>query len=130
MASFKSVLSAIGHVIAKVFSPKAIQIEASIADIALPQFSSLINLTAGAIINVENASIAAGVQSGTGAQKFELVASIIGQQYISFCQENNLPIISDSKKKFVDAIVAALNSFPAPTTATSTTTNSAASATL
>src|SRR5208337_3392902 len=55
MASFKSVLSAIGHFMAKAFSPNAIKVEASIADIALPGFSSLINATASAIINAENA---------------------------------------------------------------------------
>ncbi len=116
MASPKSVLSAIGHFLAKVFSPSAIKLEATIADIAFPQFSFLINATASAIINAENAAIAAGVQTGSGAQKSAIVIAQMESAYTTFANTNNIPIIPANIKNFVDAMVAALNSFPPPNT--------------
>jgi hypothetical protein len=115
MASFKSVLSALGHFLGKVFSPGNITIAASIADIVLPQFSALINVTASAIINAENAAIAAGQQNGSGEQKAALVVASIEAQYQAFAAANGIPVIPDNVRKYVDAVVAALNSFPAPT---------------
>lgn len=117
MASFKSVLSAIGHVLAKAFSPSAIRVEATIAEIALPGFAGLIQAVAGAVINAESVTIAAGQQSGTGAQKAALVISEIEAIYNNFAAANSIPVIPENKQKFVDAIVAALNSFPAPASA-------------
>jgi hypothetical protein len=113
--SFKSVLSGIGHFMEKAFSPNAIQLEAGIVDIALPQFTALTNAAASAIINVENASIVAGKQNGTGEQKAALVVSAIETQYDSFAAANNIPVIPAAKRKYVDAAVAMLNSFPFPT---------------
>ena len=117
MASFKSILSSIGHFLGKVFSPGNIHIASNIMDIILPQFSTLINVTASAIINAENAAIAAGQQSGSGEQKSALVLAAIEQQYQAFAAANGIPVIPENVKKYVDAIVAALNSFPAPPTA-------------
>jgi hypothetical protein len=115
MAGFKSVLSSIGHFLAKVFNPTVITSAATVADILLPQFSALINKTATAVINAEVAAIAAGQQSGSGAQKSALVIAQIEKDYENFAAANNIPVIPDNVKKYVDAIVAALNSFPAPT---------------
>lgn len=114
MASFKSVLSAIGHFMAKVFTPGNIQAAATVADIALPGFAVLIDATAAAVINAENAAIAAGQQNGTGAQKSALVVAAIEKQYEAFAAQNNIPVVPENIQKYVDAVVAALNSFPAP----------------
>lgn len=117
MASFKSVLSAIGHVMAKIFNPGTITAAATVADILLPGFIPLINATATAIINAENAAIAAGKQDGTGPQKAALVIAAIEKNYADFAAANNIPVIPENVQTYVNAVVAALNSFPAPTTA-------------
>jgi hypothetical protein len=117
MASFKSVLSAIGHILEKVFSPGNISIAASIVDIVLPQFAALTNVTAQAIITAETAAIAAGKQGGSGEQKSALVIAAIEKQYQEFATANGIPVIPENIKKYVDAVVAVLNSFPAPVTA-------------
>lgn len=114
MASFKSVLSGIGHFLAKAFSPGAIKVEATIADILFPQFSILINATASAVINAETAAIAAGQQTGSGEQKAAMVIATIQKQYEDFATANGIPVIPANIQKYVDAVVAALNSFPAP----------------
>lgn len=115
--SFKSVLSAIGHFLAKVFTPGNIQAAAGVVDIILPQFQALTNATAQAIITAETAAIAAGKQGGTGEQKAALVIASIEAQYQAFAAANGIPVVPENIKKYVDAVVAALNSFPAPTTA-------------
>ncbi len=117
MASFKSVLSAIGHVMAKIFNPGVITSAANVADILLPGFAPLINVTAAAIIHAENAAIVAGKQSGSGEQKAAMVIASIEQSYTQFAQANNIPVIPANMKAYVDAAVAMLNSFPPPTNA-------------
>jgi hypothetical protein len=115
MASFKSILGGIGHFLAKVFNPGVITSAATVADILLPGFAGLINATAGAIINAETAAVAAGQQTGSGEQKAALVIAQIEKNYTDFATANGIPVIPDNVRKYVDAIVAALNSFPAPT---------------
>ena len=117
MAGFKSFLSAVGHVLGKIFSPGVIRTAATVADILLPQVSVLINATATAVINAETAAIAAGQQTGSGAQKSALVIAAIEKQYADFAAANNMPVLPENVQKYVDAVVAVLNSFPAPTTA-------------
>ena len=117
MAGFKSFLSGLGHILGKIFNPGVIRSAATVADILLPEFSVLINATATAVINAETAAIAAGQQSGSGEQKAALVIAQIEKQYSDFAVANNIPVIPDNIRKYVDAVVAALNSFPAPTTA-------------
>jgi len=114
MASFKSILSAIGHVLGKIFTPGNIQVAANVAEIALPQFTGLIQATASAVIKAEAVATAAGQQSGSGAQKAALALAEIEGVYQNFAIANGFPVVPENKQKFVDAIVAALNSFPAP----------------
>ena len=121
MASFKTILGDIGHFLEKVFSPGVIQIAASVLDIAFPALMPLINSTATAIINVENAAIAAGKQSGSGEQKAALVIQAIEAQYTQFANLNGIPVVPAAMQKYVDAVVALLNSFPAPGTTTVST---------
>ncbi len=113
MASFKSILGDIGHVLAKVFNPAVITSAATVADIVFPQFSVLINATTQAIIAAENAAIVAGKQEGSGEQKAAMVIAAIEQHYQAFAAANNVPVIPENVRKYVDAVVAALNSFPA-----------------
>lgn len=113
MAGFKSFLSGLGHVLGKIFNPGVIRSAATVADILLPGFAGLINATATAVINAETAAIAAGQQSGTGEQKAALVIAQIEKSYTDFATANGIPVIPDNIRKYVDAIVAALNSFPA-----------------
>jgi hypothetical protein len=122
MATFKSVLSGIGHFFEKVFTPGNIAIAASVVDIVLPQFSTLTNAAASAVINAENASIAAGKQSGSGAQKSAFVITAIEAQYEAFAKANGIPVIPANVQKYVDATVLMLNSFPMPVTTPAPTT--------
>ena len=115
MADFKSILSNIGHVMERIFNPAVITTAASVADILLPQFSVLINASATAIINAENAAIVAGKQTGSGEQKAAMVVASIEKSYADFAAANNIPVIPENVRKYVDACVAVLNSFPAPT---------------
>lgn len=115
---FKSILSGIGHFVEKLFTPGALQVEGSIAKIILPGFSALIDGTTNAIIDVENTSIVAGKQSGSSEYKAALVLQKIEDDYNAFATTNGIPIIPAAKKKYVDAAVALLNSFPFPNTVT------------
>jgi hypothetical protein len=117
MAGFKSFLSAIGHVLGKIFNPGVITSAATVADILLPQFRVLIDAAAAAVINAETSAIAAGKQGGSGEQKAALVVAAIEKEYAAFALANNIPVVPGNVQKFVDAVVAALNSFPAPTDA-------------
>ena len=83
-------LDDIGHVLKKLFTPGAIQVEASIADILLPGFSPLINSAASAIISAESAAAAAGVQQGTGVQKLAYATSLFQTTYNQWAAANNL----------------------------------------
>ena len=115
MASCKSVLSSIGHVLEKVFNPTVITTAATVADILLPGFTGLINAAATAVINAETTALAIGKQDGTGAQKSALAITQIEGIYTAFAQANGIPVVPENIQKFVDAVVAILNSFPAPT---------------
>jgi hypothetical protein len=115
MSGFKSFLSGLGHVLAKLFSPGAIKVEASVADILLPGFRPLIDAAAGAIINAETAAIAINQQSGSGTTKAALAIAAIENEYNAFATANNIPRVPGDTQKFIDAVVAVLNSIPAIT---------------
>jgi hypothetical protein len=83
-------LSDIGNVLKKIFSPGAIKVEASIADILLPGFSPLINSAASSIIAAETAAAAAGMQNGTGTQKMAYATSLFQSTYNQWAAANNL----------------------------------------
>jgi hypothetical protein len=131
MASFNSILSDVGNFFKKIFTSKVTQdIETGVEVFAQTPLASLVLGPAGAkllangvqaIQNIELASIAAGAQSGTGAQKAAAVAQIIEADYNAFAaaQTPPLPVTPASLAAFVDALVAVANSFPAGTTAAS-----------
>jgi hypothetical protein len=113
MSGFKSFLSGLGHVLVKIFNPTTIKVGATVADILLPQFSSLINAAAGAVINAETAAIAINQQSGSGTTKAALAIAAIENEYNAFAVANNIPRVPGDTQKFIDAVVAVLNSIPA-----------------
>lgn len=83
-------LSNIGHFMAKIFSPGAIKVEASIAEILLPGFAPLIASAASSIISAETAAAAAGMQNGTGIQKMAYAVSLFQTTYNQWAAQNNL----------------------------------------
>lgn len=84
-------LSDIGHFFKKVFAnPKAIALEASIADLVLPGFAPLINSAASAIISAETSAAAAGLQNGTGPQKLETAIALFQSTYNTWASQNGL----------------------------------------
>lgn len=127
-ASFKTILDDIGGFFKKVFeSPVTQAVERGVDVFAQTPFASLLLGPAGATLlknsveaieNVEMLSIAAGSQSGTGAQKSALVAQTIEAQYNAFAAAQNppLPVTPQTLQMFIAAFVAIANSFPAGTT--------------
>ena len=83
-------LSNIGNALKKVFSPGAIKVEASIAEILLPGFAPLISSAASSIISAETAASAAGMQNGTGTQKMAYAVSLFQTTYNQWAAQNNL----------------------------------------
>lgn len=118
VASFLSILSDIGNVLKKVFTAATtIAKDAEpIVAIALPGISALYNLTVGAVIDAENAAIAAGSQTGTGAQKLALVVNAIEASYQSFATANGITYSPTQLEAWINAVVASLNSIPAAST--------------
>lgn len=84
-------LSDIGHFLKKAFTdPKAIMLEASIADLALPGFAPLINSAASAIVTAETSAAAAGMQNGTGSQKMAAAIALFQNTYNTWAAQNSL----------------------------------------
>jgi hypothetical protein len=119
MASFTSILSAVGHAL-KVFFTDATKVAAiaePIIDIAFPGFASLYNAGVSEVLAAENAAIAAGIQTGSGTQK---LAYVLGSpSFISAVQQfettAGVSFNATQQQSFINAIVAALNSVPAGT---------------
>src|SRR3569833_3167954 len=116
MASFKGVLSGIGHFLAKVFNPTVIKEAQSVADLLLPGFKGLIDATATAIINAEIASVAANQQAGSGAQKLAYAIAAINAQYIAFAKANGLPEEPQAVQDWVQKVLDVINVLPLPGT--------------
>lgn len=124
MASMNTILSDVGHFFKRVFtSPVTLGIEKGIDVFAQTPLAALLISPAGAALlknsieaieNVEMMSIAAGQQSGSGAQKAALVMQTIEQAYNTFAAAQNppLPVTPKTLAAFVDAFVAVANSFP------------------
>lgn len=131
--SVNTILSDVGNFFKKVFTSPVVQdIEKEVDVFAQTPFASLLLGPAGATLlknsvesieNIEMASIAAGMQSGTGTQKAAAVASLIAQDYTAFAESQNppLPVTPASLQAFINAMVAVANSFPAGTIAPVTT---------
>lgn len=123
MASFTSILSDVGNALKKVFGigVKVAEVAEPIIDIAFPGIGALYNLTVTAAANAETGAIAAGAQSGTGAQKLAAVISAIDADFTVYAQAAGIPFTSATITAWVNAVVASLNAIPAATSTTSTT---------
>jgi len=119
MASFTTILSDIGNALKKVFGVgvKVAEIAEPIIDIAFPGVASLYNLTVTAAANAETDAIAAGQQSGTGAQKLATVIAAITTDFEAYCTAAGIPFTAATITAWVNAVVATLNALPAPSTA-------------
>lgn len=122
MASFKSILSDIGHSLKTFFSLADSVAKAAepIVDVAFPGVAALYNATVAEVGNAETAAIAAGAQSGTGTQKLAAVVAAISPTFTQYAAQNGLAapttaIITD----YVNAVVASLNAIPSASSAAS-----------
>lgn len=118
MASFKSILSDIGNALKKFFSEadKIAAVAEPIVDTAFPGISGLYNATVTEVGNAETAAIAAGAQSGSGAQKLAVVVGAITPTFTQYAQANGLSTPSTAViTNYVNAVVASLNAIPAAT---------------
>jgi hypothetical protein len=124
MASFKSILSDIGHGL-KVFFEKVIPGAVAaepLVDAIFPGIGMLFNTVVNEVASVEGISVAAGAQSGTGTQKLALVLGNPNVQSAITAIETNLGVSINQTQQtsIINAIVALLNSIPAPASSTST----------
>lgn len=123
MASFKSILSDIGGFLKKAFTDatKVAQAAEPIVDKAFPGIGDLYNATVTAVINAENAAVAAGAQTGSGATKLSLVVNAIESEFNSFASSIGIESTATATEGWVNAVVASLNAIPSSTSTTSTT---------
>ena len=77
MASFTSILTGVAHGFKKFFggAVKVAQAAEPFVDIAFPGIAMLYNTTVNEVAKAEAAAIAAGSQTGTGAQKLAMVVA-------------------------------------------------------
>lgn len=117
MASFTSILSDIGNALKKVFgvAVKVAAVAEPIVDIAFPGISALYNLTVSAAANAETNAIAAGAQSGTGAQKLATVIASITADFEAYATAAGIPFTQATITAWVNAVVATLNAIPSST---------------
>lgn len=115
MASFTSILSDIGKGLKKFFTVAVgVAVAAEpIVDILFPGVAVLYNSTVTAVGNAENAAIAAGNQTGTGAQKLAFVVAAIEKDFNAYALANGLPAQTTATvEAYVNAVVASLNAIP------------------
>lgn len=83
-----------------------------------PALGGLIQTSIGTIISVEQKFAAAGQQSGTGPQKLADALTILYPAFESTFAQYGVNIDQSHVENYINAIVAALNAFPAlPATA-------------
>jgi len=120
MASFKTILEDVGKGL-KVFftdATKVAQAAEPIVDIALPGIAGLYNATVNEVVNAEAAAIAAGQQTGTGAQKLAAVVAAIEPTFNAYAVSIGLPAQPiGTIEAWVNAAVAGLNTIPAASVA-------------
>jgi hypothetical protein len=116
MVSFTSILSAIGNGLKKFFGivlNVAVAAE-PIIDVVLPGIATLYNLTVNEVVKAESAAIAAGQQSGTGAQKLALVLEAITPAFQEYAKATGVPSASETATitAWINGVVATLNAIP------------------
>ncbi len=107
MATFASILSNVGNALKKFFGIAVTVATAAepLVDVLFPGIAPLYNSVLTEVGKAESAAIAAGQQSGTGAQKLALVIQAIEAQFPQYTTAQLTAIIN--------GVVAGLNSIPA-----------------
>jgi hypothetical protein len=126
MASFKTILSDIGHALAKVFGAGVTAVatvaqEAEpLVDLAFPGIAALYNSTVAEVLKAEALASAAGQQTGSGPQKLAIAVAAITPTFNAYAAANGLGVPAVSTiENYVNATVASLNAIPAATLSTS-----------
>jgi hypothetical protein len=122
MASFTSILSAVGRGL-KVFFTGAVKVAVAaepIVDFVFPGIAALYNATVNEVAKAEAAAIAAGLQTGTGAQKLAMVISAIEPAFAEYAAATGIPSAQQAQtiENWVNAVVASLNAIPVATVPT------------
>ena len=120
MASFKTILADVGNGLKKFFgvATTVAQDVEPLVDIAFPGFAALYNSAVAEAVKAEALAIAAGNQSGTGAQKLALVVAAITPSVTSYAAANGLSAPTAATiTNYANAVVATLNALQAPPTA-------------
>lgn len=107
--SFVSILTDVGNGLKKFFGV-AVNVATAVepfVDTLFPGVAVLYNSVLAEVAKAEIAAVAAGQQSGTGAQKLALVIQAITRQFPQYTPAQ-LTII-------INGVVAGLNEIPAPT---------------
>jgi hypothetical protein len=126
----ESILSHIGSTLKKVFTGtvaqdilKTAEVAEPLVALAFPGVAALYAATVSEVAAAETAAIAAGAQTGTGAQKLAAVVAAITPTFNAYLKAQGLPTqTAETVEKWVNTVVAGLNSIAATTT---TTTDSA-----
>jgi len=122
--SFLSVLSNIGKGIEKFFAAEAPVIDAidkvavkaePFVDVAFPAVAPLFNGIVGEVGKAEALAVAAGKQSGTGAQKLSLVITGAQGFVADYEKAAGVKLEPAQVTSAINAVVAFLNSLPAST---------------
>lgn len=120
MASFTSILSAVGNGLKKFFG---VATEAAVAaepviDVVFPGIAPLYNLTVAEVVKAESVAIAAGQQNGTGQQKLALVVQAITPVFQEYAASTGIPSAQQAQTitNWVNAVVASLNAIPSAST--------------
>jgi len=116
MANFTSILSAIGNGLKKFFG---IAVNVAVAaepiiDVVFPGIATLYNLTVNEVAKAEAAAIAAGSQTGTGAQKLALVLQAITPAFQEYAKATGVPSSAEAATitAWINGVVATLNAIP------------------
>ena len=117
MAS-KSILGDIGNGLKKFFGIVigAAKVAQPIVAVLFPGVSSLYSVIVNEVANVETAAVAAGMQSGSGAQKLAavLASPAVQAEFAAIEKALGVPTLSvEEQTAFINAVVASLNALPA-----------------
>lgn len=86
--------------------------EAAVA-IFLPALGPIFNTTVHAVVTAEQAAVAAGKQTGSGAQKASAVLALIGPLVKVALEDAGKASDDAAVQKYIDAVVLILNAVPA-----------------
>ncbi len=114
IVTFATVLSDIGKGLKKFFTvaTEAAEVSEPFVDVLFPGVSTLYNATVTAVANAEAAAVAAGSQSGTGAQKLALVVKAIDADFQAYAKAQGIKYDSTVVTNWVNFVVAGLNALP------------------